>query len=80
MDEFGGPAMFNCRLWDWTWAGNTPFRPGKRANCRGSADDPLLVRRPSGIRTRDVAHAQCAHLVNQVPTPSTSSASNHPER
>jgi arylsulfatase A-like enzyme len=59
--------MVNCRMWDWTWAGNTPFRRWKRANCRGSDGDPFVVRRPSGIRTRDEVRA-VRPPVDLVPT------------
>ncbi|MCZ4604188.1 hypothetical protein O3S80_10560 [Streptomyces sp. Lzd4kr] len=49
MNEFCRPALHNCRLWSWTWAGNTPLRRWKRANCRGSDREPLHWPRQSGV-------------------------------
>ena len=52
LDDLGGPKYHNHYAWGWTWAGNTPFRRGKRETYRGGISDPFIVCWPTGIKAK----------------------------
>ena len=68
LDKLGGPETFNHYPWDWTFAGNTPFRRWKRETYRGGVSDPFIVHWPQGIQARGEIRTQYAHAIDMVPT------------
>jgi arylsulfatase len=68
IDDLGGPNTFNHYAWDWTWAGNTPFRRWMRDTYRGGIREPFIVHYPKGIEAKGQVRNQYTHAIDMVPT------------